>query len=190
VELERIDLGVCAGYRSVSDDGPGAVLLPGANWGGMPVAAFAVYALVARGWSVVQVWDEYLDRTADPVEWAHVRAEAALDAAGDARLIVAKSISTLATAVAAERSVAAVWLTPLLEEEACVAGLRARTAPALLVGGTADASWNGDLARELSDAVLELEGVDHGFVPGGDLLGTFETLRQLAGAIAGFAAHL
>jgi hypothetical protein len=185
-----VDLGVCRGYRWEGRDAASAVVLPGATWGGMPVAAFAINALLTRGWSVVQVWDEYVDPAADPVEWARVRAEAALDAAADPRLIVAKSITSLATPVAAERSVPGAWLTPLLDEARCVEGLRARTAPALLVGGTADSSWDGTLARELSDDVLELPDVDHGLVPGAHLLGTFDTLRQVTDAIDAFAARL
>ena len=58
--------------------------------------------------------------------------------------------------------------------------LRRRTAPALLVGGTADGSWDGALARELSDDVLELEGADHG-------LAKLEHLPQIVAAVAGFA---
>jgi hypothetical protein len=190
VEIEPVDLGVCRGYRYPGAGGPTAVVLPGAMLAGMPVAAFAIYALVARGWSVMHVWDEFLDGSADRAKWARERAEAALDAADNPRLIVAKSLTSLATPVAAEQSLAGAWLTPLLNEPPCADGLRARTAPALLVGGTADQSWDGVLARELSDDVLELSGADHGFIPNDQPLGAFGTLKQVADAIGAFAARL
>ena len=57
--------------------------------------------------------------------------------------------------------------------------LRRRTAPALLVGGTADPSWDGALARELSDDVLELDGADHG-------LARVEHLPPIVDAIEAF----
>ena len=53
------------------------------------------------------------------------------------------------------------WLTPVFDDET-TAALSARTAPALFVGGTDDPMWDGALARELSEDVLELDGADHG----------------------------
>jgi hypothetical protein len=50
----------------------------------------------------------------------------------------------------------------------------------LLIGGTADVSWDGELARQLSDDVLELEGADHG-------LARAEHLPQIVAAVAEFA---
>ncbi len=82
---------------------------------------------------------------------------------------MAKSITTRHTGVAAARGRRAVWLTPLLDLDECVDGLRRRTAPALLVGGTADETWDGALARELSPDVLELVGGDHGLARRGDV---------------------
>ena len=51
--------------------------------------------------------------------------------------------------------------------------------PALLIGGTNDPAWNGALARELSDDVLELEGADHG-------LARIEHLAPIVAAIGAF----
>ena len=105
-------------------------------------------------------------------------------------LVLAKSLSTRAAALAAERSWPAVWLTPLLDDEESVAGLRARRAPALLVGGTADSAWDGDLARELSDDVLELPGADHSVGAGGDPRVLLANLGVVVERVESFAATL
>jgi pimeloyl-ACP methyl ester carboxylesterase len=90
---------------------------------------------------------------------------------------------SLAAPFAAEHGLAAVWTTPLLDHSQCADGLRARTAPVLLVGGTADESWPGELARELADEVLELAGADHGLTRASDL-------EQVERAVAAFSARV
>jgi pimeloyl-ACP methyl ester carboxylesterase len=159
--IQRVDLGVCAAYEYEGDPSRTAIALPGALLAGMPALWFAFEQLFVHGWRVILVWDEFLDRSQDPWEWSRARAEAAAEYAGDVRLLIAKSLTTHAAAVAAERSWPAVWLTPVFDDETTVA-LRARTAPALFVGGTDDPMWDGALARELSEDVLELDGADHG----------------------------
>jgi hypothetical protein len=155
-----------------------ALVLPGAMLGGAPSTYYAALTLFEEGWHVVQVWDAF--DGGDRLGWATERADAALACAGRAELVVAKSLSTLLTGWAADRGLRGVWLTPLLTDETCVAGLRRRTAAALLVGGTDDPSWDGALARELSDEVLEVEGADHG-------LAKIEHLPALVDAIRLFA---
>ena len=53
-------------------------------------------------------------------------------------VLIGKSLGTYAAALAAERGLPAIWLTPLLTSDWVVDGLRRSTAPFLLVGGTAD----------------------------------------------------
>ena len=186
-----LDLGVCRGYGWRPDAERLAVVLPGRLLAGMPSVSIPIYALLDRGWGAIQVWDEYLDSDADPSGWVRERAEAALAVAGDrAGLVVAKSMSTRAACLAAERSLPAVWLTPVLNDPVSVTWLRARTAPALLVGGTADAAWDGALAREISDDVLELPDADHGF-GGPDGVGSLlDNLTRVAAAVDAFVAAL
>jgi hypothetical protein len=182
VEIERIDLGICRAYEYAGDPGRTAVVLPGAMLGGTPANSHLVLALVEDGWRVVQVWDEY-DGGTERVTWAVERAEAAIAHAGQARLLAGKSLGSLATQVAADRGLAGIWLTPLLPDAACAEGLRARTAPALLVGGTEDHSWDHALAYELGDEVLELDGADHG-------LAKIEHLPALVDAVRAFSGRL
>jgi hypothetical protein len=134
------------------------------------------------GWRVIHVWDEFLDRAQDPWDWTRARAEAAAAYAGEIQLVIAKSLTTRAAPLASERGWPAVWLTPLFENE-IVEALRARAAPALFVGGTADEAWDGVLARGLSPDVLELEGADHG-------LASVEHAAQIGAAVAEFSGRL
>jgi hypothetical protein len=124
------------------------------------------------------VWDEFLDRSQDPVRWTLDRLDAATAFAGDVDelLVVAKSLTTRAAGACAERGLRAVWLTPLLQDPVCVEMLRGRTAPALLVGGTADPTWDGGLARELSPDVAEIRGADHGLARLSDLQAVLEAI--------------
>jgi hypothetical protein len=179
--IEPVDLGICRGYEYEGDPARTAFVLPGRMLGGMPVNAFAVDAALKRGWRAVLVWDEYLDDTEDPTQWARTRLEAAAAYAGDGgeRLVIGKSLGTLAAGLVSERGWRAVWLTPLLDHPPLVELLRARTAPALLIGGTNDPAWDGAIARELTDDVLELEGADHG-------LTRIEDLPAIVDAIAAF----
>jgi hypothetical protein len=181
--IRPVDLGVCQGYEYEGDAARTAIALPGAMLAGMPALWYAFEPLLAEDWRIVLVWDQYLDRSEDPTAWARIRAEAAESYAGDVRLVLAKSVTTRAAGLVAERGWAGIWLTPLLDDAESVAGLRRRSAPALLVGGTADPSWDGELARELSDDVLEVGGADHG-------LARIDQAPLIAAAVRAFSARL
>jgi hypothetical protein len=179
--IEPVDLGVCRGYEYQGDPSRTALVLPGRMLAGMPINAFAIDAVWKQGWRAVLVWDEYRDTSLDTTSWIRERLDAASAYAGDGgeRLVIGKSLGSLAAGAVAERGWRAVWLTPLLNEPAFVEMLRARTRPALLVGGTNDPAWDGELARELSPDVLELAGADHG-------LARIEHLEAIVHAIQAF----
>jgi hypothetical protein len=181
--IEPIDLGICQGYEYAGDPGRTAVALPGSMLAGMPALWYAMEPLLTDGWRVILVWDQFLDRTQDASDWTRARAEAAAVFAGDVHLLIGKSMTTRAAGLAADRGWPAVWLTPLLAEPESLAGLRRRTAPALLVGGTADASWDGAVARGLSNDVVEIEGADHG-------LARIDQAPLVAAAVAEFSGRL
>jgi pimeloyl-ACP methyl ester carboxylesterase len=179
--IRPIDLGVCHGYEYEGDPARTAIALPGSMLAGMPVLAFAIQGALSKGWRVIQVWDEFLDRSQDPTAWTRARLEAAIAfAAADDLLVIAKSLTTRAAGLAAERGLPAIWLTPLLNDPDSVEMLRARTARALLIGGSTDPIWDDALARELSEDVVELEGADHGLARVGDC-------QAVADAVAAFA---
>ncbi len=197
--VEAIDLGPCRAYLHPGSREGAAVVLPGAGYSiDAPLLWFSRQVLASAGRTVVAVRDSY-GRDVDPGEWVRVRATAAIDylAASEPPLIVGKSISTLAAPLAAERALPAVWLTPLLDAErwpgaaAVIDGLRAATVPLLLVGGTGDAQWNGELARSITGAqVLEVPGASHSLAFDSDAARSLDALRSYVDALAEFVAAL
>ena len=171
IDPKPVDLGPCPGV--VFDQGATswAVLLPGAAYSVQaPLLWFARRAAVDAGRNVLAVVDTF-DRSQDAARWVEERTEASLlfIRDRDARpALIAKSLTSLASPIAAREGLPAVWLTPLIASgheltAPVVAGLRAGSAPRLLIGGTADPSWDASVARSLAHAqVLELDGADHG----------------------------
>lgn len=179
--MEDVDLGVCKGRWYAGDPARVAIVLPGARY--LPFAPllwFAREVAASRGWSVLEVWDEYLDRSEDPWQWVEDRAEAALARAGDARLVlVTKSLTSHAVRIAAASNVPGIWLTPLLYDDEIAAAFSSLDARALLIGGTADESWDSGVARTAGHLVLELEGADHALQIAGDPLASVDSLRRV-----------
>jgi hypothetical protein len=173
-----------------------AVILPGGMFGPhAPLLMYAADAAERRGAQLTPVsWDEP-DRplTLTPEErgpWVLNQLERAVPSlrtkTGPGTLLIAKSLGTHASPVAAELGLPAVWLTPVLTSEWVVDGLRRATAPFLLVGGTGDELWNSGLARELTPYVLEVEGADHGMYVPGRLAASTAVLGQVATAVEDF----
>jgi hypothetical protein len=148
-----------------------AVVLPGLMFGpGAPLLMYAGDVAERRGATLHRhEWSqEPPDPSAPAIEqWVGDQATPVLDRLSGRPLLIAKSLGTNAAALAAERSLPAVWLTPLLTVPWVAAALGRATAPFLLVGGTADEFWDSDLARRVTPHVFEVEGADHGmYVPG------------------------
>jgi hypothetical protein len=190
--VDDVDLGVCKGRRYAGDPDSVVVALPGARY--LPFAPllwFAREVALARGWSVLEVWDEYRDRNEDPWRWVFERAEAALRHVGEPRTaLVTKSITSRAVTIAVEKGLPGIWLTPLLHNDDIAVGFEQLSAPALLVGGTADESWDGQVARRAGHEVLELEGANHSLQIEGDPLGSVDALRVVTARIDEFLAGL
>ncbi|MFD0743720.1 alpha/beta hydrolase [Phytohabitans flavus] len=122
-----------------------------------------------------------------PIEqWVRDEVRPLLDSVEGRPLLIAKSLGTNAAALAAERSLPAVWLTPLLTMPWVAAALGRATAPFLLVGGTADELWDGDLARRLTPHVMEVEGADHGMYVPGPLTDSIAVLSRVVVAVDEF----
>jgi len=173
-----------------------AIVLPGRIFG--PAAGMLMYAgeiANRRGATLHRhSWSGEPPTPSEPEteRWVCDEVVPLLDALGGSPLLIAKSLGTNAASLAAERSLPAVWLTPLLTSPWVAAALGRATAPFLLVGGTADDTyWDGVLARRLSPYVVEVEGADHGlYVPGqltrsiavlGDVVDAVETFLDAAG---------
>ncbi|RZU48996.1 hypothetical protein EV385_0730 [Krasilnikovia cinnamomea] len=125
-----------------------------------------------------------LDVGPEPFVRAHVEAalHRAHEAAPNARpVVIAKSLGCWAAALAAERGLPAVWLTPVLTADDVVAAIGRNPAPALLVCGTADFAWVPEAAQATGKPVVTVADGDHNLrVPGPlhrytDALGTVGT---------------
>jgi hypothetical protein len=157
-----------------------------------PAAGLLMYtAAVAerRGVTVHRhSWSQQPSKPFEPEIEGWVRDEVAplLDAVGGSPLLIAKSLGTNAASLAAERRLPAVWLTPILTVPWVAAALGRATAPFLVVGGTADAMWDGALARRRLPYVLEVEGADHGMYVPGPLTDSIAVLGRVVIAVAEF----
>lgn len=175
----------------------GAVVIPGGMYGtSAPLLMYAGDAALARGAQLAEVEWSRPDqaRQLDPTErgpWVLAEVDPVLDRVvgewPDAKpLLIGKSLGSYAAATAASRGLPAIWLTPVLTDRWVSDALRRATAPYLLVGGTADPVWDGDLARELTPHLLEVAGADHGMYVPGPLAESAHVLGRVATAVEEF----
>lgn len=127
----------------------------------------------------------------DPFEpgiegWVRDEITPLLDTVGGRPMLIAKSLGTNAAALAAERSLPAVWLTPILTAPWVAAALSRATAPFMLVGGTADEMWDSESARRLSPYLLEVSGANHGMFVPGSVTNSIAVLSSVIAAIDTF----
>ena len=167
-----------------------AVVIPG-GWFG-PAAGMLMYAgAVAerRGATVHRhTWSRQPPGPFEAVveDWVCGDVTPLLDVVGGRPLVIAKSLGTNAARLAAERSLPAVWLTPLLTVPSVSAALARATAPLLLVGGTGDDFWDAAVARRLTPYVLEVEDADHGMSVPGPLTDSIAVLGHMVVAMQEF----
>jgi len=104
--------------------------------------------------------------------------------------LVGKSMGAFAAAVAADRSLPGIWLTPILRDSQLPADLRRTAAPFLLVGGTADPSWDPEIARSFGQPWYEAHDADHGMETVDDPVNSAEVLRHVTIAMNTFVGTL
>jgi hypothetical protein len=176
--------------RGMSTD---VVVLPGRMGGTLsPLPLYTADVAEARGavvhrheWvstppGVPQVYEP------STAEWVRGEVTPLLDKVGGRPLLIGKSLGTNAAVLAAERDLPAIWLTPLLHLPHVVAALDRATAPFLLVGGTADVSWDGAVARRLTPHVFEIADADHGLYVPGPVTATIAVLGRVVEAAGEF----
>jgi len=105
-------------------------------------------------------------------------------------VIIAKSLGTHAAVLAAERELPAIWLTPLLHLEPIAEAIARNPAPALLIGGTADASWIPQTAAATNKTIVTIDGGDHGLRPPGPLRAYTNALGDVGTAMETFLSEL
>ena len=194
-QVTEVDLGPCRGMQFDRGADGWVIVLPGAGYPTTaPLLWFAREAALESGRNVLAVIDAY-DGSTDPQTWVDERAEAATGHLGEGTrpILVAKSITSRAAPLAARLGLPAVWLTPLIGEAsasaatAVLGGLAAATAPFLLIGGSADPSWDGARARSFGRGeVLEIADADHALQVPGDMSRSIDALRSVSTAVAEF----
>ncbi|MFG2101619.1 alpha/beta hydrolase [Micromonospora echinaurantiaca] len=144
----------------------------------------ASFALHAISWQVPEGLGSDRDGAGAAADW--VTGQVAPTLSGRMELLVGKSLGTLAAPLAADRGLPAVWLTPLLHMAPVVDALDRATAPFLLIGGTADPSWDGAVARRLTPHVVEIDQADHALMVPGPLARSAEALGRVCTAVEEF----
>jgi len=166
-----------------------AVVVPGGRFG--PAAGMLMYAgdtAESRGATVHRhTWSQQPGRLEPENEpWVRTEITPLLDSLAGTPLLIGKSFGTNAAKLAAERSLPAVWLTPILTAPWITAALSQATAPFLLIGGTADLMWDSAEAHRLSPHVLEIEAATHGLYVPGPLQNSIAVLGRVVAAIDEF----
>ena len=202
MSVREVDIGPCSA-RAFEQDGARrwTVILPGAGYSTeAPLLWYAREAALAAGLNALAVADRFDRATDDPTEWVRGRTLAALrhvESADAHPLLIAKSLTSLAAGEAAEHGLSAVWLTPLINgrgssvADEVRAALQGSAAPSLLIGGTADPTWDGAFARSLAHAhVVELSGADHSLQVSGDPQRSLTHLTAVTARVSEFIAAL
>jgi hypothetical protein len=164
------------------------VVLPGARYPTRaPLLWFAREVALAKGFGVLEVLDEP-PAGEDPFAWVRDRARRALDHEPAPTTVgVGKSLASDVADLVAERDLPAVWLTPLLDRPNVRAGIAAATRPALLVGGTADPTWQPDaLPSSVLIEQLELVGHDHSLQLPRDPIASLASLKKVTKRVERF----
>ncbi|WP_405507827.1 alpha/beta hydrolase [Streptomyces cyaneofuscatus] len=174
-----------------------ALVVPGVGYSpARPLLHFASSVLRQHGWTVQELWwhvpDDFPEYSEDErIAWVDRQVGRAANAEGGAcRLVVGKSLGSLASGTAADRGIAAAWLTPLLTFGHVARALRRAQEPTLLIGGSADKWWDAELAASLPHDVLEVPSADHGLELPDDPVGSVEVLRQVVARLDRFVGSL
>lgn len=175
--------------RVLDGDDRHAVLLPGAGYPATaPLLWYTAAALSFQGWTVHLVtWPEQMSRNSVvPI------ASEVLDSLDNASplLVAGKSLGSLAMPLAAERGLPGIWLTPLLYEPWIADAAGQLGNDHLLVGGTADPSWDSAVAAASAARVLEIPDADHALQLDGDLEATMAAITAVARTVGEFATGL
>jgi hypothetical protein len=181
---------------------PLVLLIPGHAYSAeRPLLHFAGAVFAHHGWSTREIrWpappparegDELPVWFARQRTFVHAHLGQVLESETNPRIaLVGKSMGAWAAGLAADRGLPAIWLTPILRDTDLAADLRRSPAPFLLVGGTADPSWDPSIARDLGRPFHEAENADHGLETADDPVNSAEILRRVTIAMDAFVSTL
>jgi len=166
-----------------------AVLAPGGGYTVQaPLLAYARLAVERRDAEVRPVEWRFPEDFDDSMKqrFEFVLSQVAATLGDDSALIIGKSLGSLAAGLAAVRALPAIWLTPLLTMPEVVEAIQAAERPPLLIGGGADRSWDGAVARRISPHVLEIPDADHALYVPGPVSATTAAAGRVADAVESF----
>ena len=166
------------------------VILPGAHYSAQaPLLWFARELALSQGADVLSVRDE-MPVKGDPFEWAQDRAVRALDFEPIQHcVVVGKSLASASAGLVADRRLAAVWITPLLDQSSVLDGLSRVSSPTMLLGGTGDETWRPNVLKTRSSIeIVELPALDHSLQVPGDPVGSLRALSDAVSAVGRFLA--
>lgn len=173
---ERPDSGSAPEHR--------ALVVPGRAYSvDMPLLHWSCHALVSAGWWVQVIrWQPPDDAGRSFVD------EAVRDVVGSEPpgLVLGKSLGTYAARWAGRTGTPGIWLTPLVTDASLVEDLRGGLG--LLVGGSADPSWDGEAAASTGLEVLEVAGADHGLEVASDWRASTGVHVEVAERVERFAS--
>jgi hypothetical protein len=164
---------------------PAALLLPGRGGGtDLPLMHYAHRCLVEAGRVVQVLQSPKGDPSARDVVRLVSEAASALPGGLDDVVVLAKSGGTQAIPWAAEHGVRGIWLTPMLQSPVVRAALPKLPPGSLIVGGTADPTWDGEVAATSGLPVLQIDGADHCLEIPGDVRRSVAALTRVVNAIS------
>jgi hypothetical protein len=144
------------------------------------------------GWQIwAASWDvrEAKDRSAVEAVVVGAAQQFVAQVGSNPQLVLAKSLGTLAAGWVADHHVPAVWTTPLLIDEKCVTDIERGAAPALLLAGSQDHTWDDAAARRTGKPARLIAGADHAWQTG-DWREEIDVLGQVVAAVEEFAGSL
>jgi hypothetical protein len=188
--------------RVAGDPDRVAFLIPGHGYSAeRPLLHFARAVFIRHGWTTQNVWwpERPPQREGQDLRpWfgqlrsfalEHVSRIVSAETAPRIAL-VGKSLGAFAAALAADRGLPGIWLTPVLRDSEVPNDLRRSTAPFLLVGSTVDPSWDAEVARSLGQPFYEAEDAKHSMETDDDPVNSVEILRRTTIAMDEFVARL
>jgi alpha-beta hydrolase superfamily lysophospholipase len=172
-----------------------ALLIPGNVYSPeRPLLHFARAVFARHGWTTQEVWWDERPPQRDSQDlhpwyarlrsFVNTQVSRVLDDETAPRIaLVGKSMGAFAAALAADRNLPGIWLTPVLRDSPLPDDLRRSAAPFLLVGSAADPSWDPEVARSFGQPVYEVPDADHGMEIEEDPVRSAEVLRQVTAAM-------
>ncbi|RPF20047.1 hypothetical protein [Myceligenerans xiligouense] len=168
-------------------------VLPGDGCAAMgPLLYHSRAALRELGWTVRTVgWSGSPGLDAARVAAAELLEGRDAPRDGVTHLVIGKSLGTVAIPAAARLGLPGIWLAPLLtwadtaDVREAVTGLEGDH---LLIGGSADPTWDHDLVSTLRADFVEVPGGDHGLEIPDDWRKNLETVEDLTAEIEHFAS--